>query len=304
MTASGNSSNNLHDPLLGAHMSISGGVWTAVERAVSIGCSTFQMFVKNNNQWRGKQLSAKDIATYKELRSKARIGPVIAHSTYLINLCAVEDRLLAKSREAFKDELMRCEQLGIEGLNVHPGAHRGAGEQEGIKRIAESLNMVHEQTPDFRVKTVLETTAGQGTSVGYRFEQLRSIIDLVEEKDRMGICIDTCHVFAAGYDLSTEEGYHRTFSEFEDVIGLSRLVAFHMNDSKRECGAHIDRHEHIGKGMIGLKGFSFLMNDRRFHQVPRILETPKGPEMAEDVMNMNVLRSLIRQKGLPGTGRS
>ena len=281
--------------LLGAHMSMIGGVWTAVERAALIGCTTFQMFVKNNNQWRGKPLAEDEIITYKELRSKARIGPVIAHSTYLINLCAIEPRLLKKSREAFQDELNRCAQLNIDGLNVHPGAHRGAGESEGIKRIAESLNISHERTPGIHVKTILETTAGQGTSVGHRFEQLRMIIDLVEEKDRMGVCIDTCHVFAAGYDLGTDKGYERTFNEFRDVIGFQRLAAFHMNDSKRECGSHIDRHEHIGKGMIGTRGFSLLMNDERFRRVPKILETPKGPEMAEDIENMNVLKNLMRK---------
>lgn len=282
--------------LLGAHMSIAGGISSAVERAVSIGCTTFQLFVKNNNRWQGKRLSDRDVATYKELLSKARIGPVVAHGTFLVNLCAVNPSYLSKSRATMKDELDRCEILGVEYFNFHPGSHMGAGDRDGIDRISESINIVHELTPGYRVKTVLETTAGQGTVLGHRFEQLRAIIDRVEEKDRMAVCVDTCHVFAAGYDLSTELGYKATFDEFEKVIGLDRLVAFHMNDSKRECGSHLDRHEHIGKGRIGLGGFALIMNDPRFVRIPKILETPKGPEMKEDVENMRVLRELIRRE--------
>lgn len=279
--------------LLGAHMSIAGGVATAVERAVSIGCTTFQLFVKNNTMWKGAPLTETDVTTYKELLSKARMGPIIAHGTFLVNLCAQNKSFLEKSRTTLKDELDRCERLGIEYLNFHPGSHMGAGEKEGIKRIAESINLLHAQTPGYRVKTVLETTAGQGTALGYRFEQLRSIIDLIDERQRMAVCIDTCHVFAAGYDLSTEEGYESSFADFETMIGLDRLVAFHVNDSKKECGSRVDRHDHIGKGCIGLGGFSLLMNDPRFAHLPKILETPKGPEMREDVENMRVLREMV-----------
>jgi len=276
-------------------MSIAGGIHLAVERGMSIGCTTMQMFVKNSNQWRSKPLTGTEIQTYKELLSKSTIAPVVVHDTYLINLCATDSGVLANSRAAFRDELDRCEALGVEYYNFHPGSHMGAGEADGIKLIAESLNLVHEQTRGYRVKSVLETTAGQGTSIGYRFEQLRSIIDLVEERERMAVCVDTCHIFAAGYELSTEIGYRRTFEEFDAVIGLPRLVAFHVNDAKRERGSRIDRHEHIGKGQIGLAGFRFLMNDERFASVPKILETEKGPEMKEDVRNMKVLRSLLRR---------
>jgi len=279
--------------LLGAHMSIAGGMPAAVERAVSIGCTTFQLFVKNNTRWKGIPLSDKEVATYKELLTKARMGPVVAHSTFLVNLCAVNKSYLEKSRGTLKDEFDRCERLGIDYLNFHPGSHMGTGEKEGIKRIAESINLLHALTPGYKVKTVLETTAGQGTAVGYRFEQLRSIIDLVEEQERMAVCIDTCHVFAAGYDLSTEHGYESTFADFDRIVGLNRLVAFHINDSKRECGSRVDRHDHIGKGCMGLRGFRLLMNDPRFVDLPKILETPKGPEMEEDVENMRVLRGLI-----------
>jgi len=279
--------------LLGAHMSIAGGVHTAIERAVRIGCTALQMFVKNNNQWKGKALSDEDVATYKDALSKARIGPVVVHDTYLINLCASDRSILRKSRDALTDELQRCEKLGVDYLNFHPGAHMGRGEKEGIERIAESLNMIHTRTKGFRVKSVIESTAGQGTALGYKFEQLKDMIDLVDEQERMAVCIDTCHIFAAGYDIVSEEGYHRTFREFDDIIGLDRLVAFHVNDSKRELGSRVDRHEHIGKGKIGLEGFRLIMNDERFVNIPKILETPKSDDMHEDVENMAVLKGLI-----------
>jgi deoxyribonuclease-4 len=281
--------------LLGAHMSIAGGVHCAVERAASIGCTTMQMFVKNNNQWRGKPLEPEDIATYKKLLRESSIGPVVVHDTYLINLCATDNDILQKSRNALKDELDRCEALDVEYLNFHPGSHMGAGEMEGIQRIAESLNLIHEQTSGYRVKSVIETTAGQGTAIGYRFEHLKQIIDLVEQPDRMAVCVDTCHIFAAGYDIVTEAGYEQTFREFDSIIGLTRLVAFHVNDAKRERGSRIDRHEHIGKGTIGKAGFRLLMNDERFRAIPKILETPKEADMKEDVKNMKVLRSLMKQ---------
>lgn len=277
-------------------MSIEGGVHKAVERALGIGCTTLQLFVKNNNRWKGPTLKEDDIATYKALLSKSRIGPVVAHSAYLINLCATNKIFLEKSREAFKEELDRAELLGIEYLNFHPGAHMGAGEEEGIKRIAESLNIAHDQTPGYRVKSVLEGTAGQGTALGYRFEQLKAIIDLVEQKDRMAVCLDTCHLYAAGYDIATEEGYEKTFQEFDAILGLKRLVAFHVNDSKKGLGSRVDRHEHIGKGAIGLEGFRLLMNDRRFRNIPKILETPKGPDLKEDVENMKTLKRLIKKR--------
>jgi deoxyribonuclease-4 len=281
--------------LLGAHMSIAGGVHTAVERATRIGCTTMQIFVKNNNQWKGKPLADEDVATYKELRAKASITPVVAHDTYLINLCARDRSVLAKSRRTLKDELDRSERLGIEYLNFHPGSHVGRGERDGIERIAESINMIHDLTPGFRVKSVLETTAGQGTAIGYRFEHLRAIIDRVVEPQRMAVCVDTCHVFAAGYDISTERGYEDTITAFDAILGLDRLVAFHVNDSKRELGSRVDRHEHIGHGRLGIAAFRFLMNDPRFTHVPKILETPKGKEMKEDVQNMRILRGLVRR---------
>jgi len=285
------------DPiLLGAHMSIAGGIHTAVERAISVNCTALQLFVKNSNQWQARPLPVEDVSTYKNLLAESRIGPVVVHDSYLINLCAVDDAILQKSRLALKDELERSEQIGAQFLNFHPGSHMGAGEQEGIKRIAESLNIIHDQTKGYRVKSVLEITAGQGTSIGYRFEHLRGIIDLVDERERMAVCVDTCHAFAAGYDLSTENGYEATFDEFDRIIGLDRLAAFHVNDSKREFNSRVDRHEHIGKGKIGTLGFRLLMNDPRFKKIPKILETPKGPDLKEDIVNLKLLRSLVRKK--------
>ncbi|MBU2444938.1 MAG: deoxyribonuclease IV [Bacteroidetes bacterium] len=279
--------------LLGAHTSISGGVDTAIDRAVKIKCSTIQIFTKNNNQWRAAPLTEETVRNYKNKLRLTKIKPVVAHDSYLINLCAKDETILIKSREAFIEELKRCELLSISFLNFHPGAHLGQGESDGIKIIAESLNIAHDQTPKFKVKSMIETTAGQGTNIGYRFEQIRKIIDLVEDKKRLAVCIDTCHIFAGGYDIRTEKTYENTFDELKKIIGFKYLKAFHLNDSKKEFGSRVDRHEHIGKGYIGLNGFRFLMNDKRFENIPKILETPKGPEMLEDVMNMKVLRKLV-----------
>lgn len=282
--------------LLGTHVSIAGGVDKAVERAAKIGCTTFQIFTKNSNQWKATPLSDKVVQNYKRLLKLTKIKPVIAHDSYLINLCAKDKSILKKSREAFIDELMRCEILGINYLNFHPGSHMGMGEEDGIKLVAESINLAHEKTKGFKVKSMIETTAGQGTSIGYRFEQIRKIIDLVEDKKRLAVCVDTCHIFAAGYDIRTEKSYLRTIEEFDSIIGLKFLKAFHLNDSKKGLGERVDRHEHIGKGKIGLNGFRFIMNDERFFNIPKVLETPKGEDMKEDIINMRVLRSLIRSK--------
>ena len=283
------------EPLIGAHQSIAGGIHTAFERAQKVGCVTLQVFVKNNNQWKGKPLTDEDIANYKTASSKSSIAPVVAHSCYLINLCAMNPDILKKSREAFVDELQRCEKLGIRLFNFHPGAHLGAGEKEGIKKIIGSLNWIHDQANGYNVLSVLETTAGQGSSIGYRFEHLREIIDGVDDPHRMAVCIDTCHIFAAGYNISNEEGYEKTMKEFDDIIGLHRLVAIHTNDSKRELGSRVDRHEHIGRGCIGREGFRLLMQDGRLRHIPKILETPKGEDLKEDVVNLRLLRALAEQ---------
>ncbi|MBI4547270.1 MAG: deoxyribonuclease IV [Ignavibacteriae bacterium] len=282
------------EPLIGAHESIAGGIHKAFERAESVGCRVLQVFTKNSNQWSAKPLTDEDIANYKTTASKSSIKHVIAHDSYLINLCAKDRSILRKSREALLDELNRCEMLGIKYLNFHPGSHMGAGEKEGIRMIVDSLSWVHQQANGYQVKSVLETTAGQGSAVGHRFEHLREIIDGVDEPERMAVCIDTCHIFAAGYDIRTEEVYERTMKEFDDIVGLERLVAFHVNDSKKPLGSRVDRHEHIGNGAIGEIGFRCLMLDTRVQEIPKILETPKGKDLKEDRMNLRILEKLAK----------
>jgi deoxyribonuclease-4 len=279
--------------LIGAHTSISGGVPSSVDLAEKLNFSAMQIFSKNNNRWMAKSFTESVINEFKTKLNSSGIKFTVVHDSYLINLCSLNDDLLEKSRTAFLDELIRCEQLGIPYLNFHPGAHGGAGEEEGIKLIAESLNIVHGKSKDYKTSSMIEVTAGQGSAVGYKFEHIRKIIDLVEQKERMSVCIDTAHIFAAGYDIRTPGAYEKTMKEFDEIIGLDRLKCFHMNDSKKELGSRVDRHEHIGKGFIGLEGFRNIMNDKQLERVPKILETPKGKEQLEDVENIKVLLSLI-----------
>lgn len=280
--------------LLGAHTSIAGGVSKAVERADKFGFTAMQIFTKNNNRWFAKPLDEKEIDAFKTKLKNSHIKFVVSHDAYLINLCATDKEILKKSRRAFLDELERCELLSIPHLNFHPGSHLGAGENDGIKLIAESINITHDKTKGYKVSSMLETTAGQGTAIGYRFEQLQQIIELVEQKERMTVCIDTAHIFAAGYDIKDPKNFKKVIKEFDEIIGLERLKCFHMNDSKKPLGSRVDRHEHIGKGFIGLEGFSNIMNDRRLKRIPKILETPKGKEQLEDLENLAVLKSLIK----------
>ncbi len=274
-------------------MSVAGGLHTAFERGMRIGCTTMQIFVKNASTWTGKPLTPDAVASYKAAGAKATIAPVIAHAAYLINLCARSDDVRLKSRQGLADELLRCSLLGVDGLVVHPGAHRGGGESDGLARIAESLNVVHTELPEAGTRTLLETTAGQGTTLGYRFEHLRRIIDLVEDQARVAVCLDTCHLFAAGYAIHTEGGWERTMRELEEIIGMEKVVAVHVNDSKREFGSRIDRHDHIGKGRLGDTAFRMVMNDPRLRGVPKILETEKSEDMHEDIENMARLTALV-----------
>jgi len=274
-------------------MSIAGGVHTAFERGMRCGCTTMQVFVKNSNQWSARAPAPPDIDLYRAAASASSIAPVVAHASYLINLCAINAATLHRSRDAYVDELQRCAAFGIAALIFHPGAHMGAGEEEGIRRIADSLNVIHERTPGIPTFTTLECTAGQGSALGYRFEQLRKIMDGVEARARMRVCLDTCHLFASGYGISTEQEWEHTFAEFDAVVGFPALVAVHVNDSKREFNSRVDRHEHIGKGLIGLTAFRMLMNDPRFQAIPKILETDKSEDMHEDVENLAVLKSLV-----------
>lgn len=281
--------------ILGAHTSIAGGFDKAVALASKLNFNAMQIFSKNNNQWAAKPITPNMADLFRNTLAQSEIAFVVVHDSYLINLCAIKPELLERSREAFIEELQRCEILGIPYLNFHPGTHGGQGETDGIKIIAESINIAHEKTKGFQVGSMLEMTAGQGTSIGHRFEHIRGIIDLVEEKERMSVCIDTAHIFAAGYDIKTPEGYKQTFKEFDDVIGLNKLKCFHINDSKKELGSRVDRHEHIGKGYIGEDGFANLMNDESLVHVPKILETPKGKDQKEDLVNIAALKKLIRK---------
>jgi deoxyribonuclease-4 len=254
-----------------------------------------QIFTKNNNRWYAKELSENEIEKFRMRLESSKIKFVVAHDSYLINLCSKELEMLNKSRDSFLDELKRCELLGIPHLNFHPGAHLGLGEDEGIKIIAESLNFAHSKTPGYKVTSMIEATAGQGSAIGYKFEHLRKIIDLVEEKDRITICIDTAHIFAAGYDIKDSTNYEIVINEFDNIVGLDKLKCIHMNDSKKPLGSKVDRHEHIGKGFIGLQGFTNIMNDKRIEHIPKILETPKGKEQLEDLVNIKILKSLIKK---------
>lgn len=280
--------------LIGAHIFVNGGVDSAITKAEEFGFTAIQIFTRNNNRWTSKPLSDKEINAFKEKLASSNIKVVVSHDSYLINLCAVDPDNLEKSRLAFKDELDRCEQLGIPYLNFHPGSHGGAGEDEGIKLIAESLNLLHQQTKGYKVKSMLEATAGQGNALGYKFEQLAKIIELVEEKERMCVCIDTAHIFAAGYNIKDPKEYKKVMKNFDDIIGLDLLKCIHMNDSKKPLGSRVDRHDHIGKGEIGLDGFSNIMNDKRLKDVALILETPKGKEQLEDLENVKTLLSLVK----------
>jgi deoxyribonuclease-4 len=283
------------EQLLGAHTSINGGVSTAVDLAERLGFTAMQIFTKNNNRWYAKELSENEIEKFRMRLESSKIKFVVAHDSYLINLCSKELEMLNKSRDSFLDELKRCELLGIPHLNFHPGAHLGLGEDEGIKIIAESLNVAHSKTPGYKVTSMIEATAGQGSAIGYKFEHLRKIIDLVEEKDRITICIDTAHIFAAGYDIKDSTNYEIVINEFDNIVGLDKLKCIHMNDSKKPLGSKVDRHEHIGKGFIGLQGFTNIMNDKRIEHIPKILETPKGKEQLEDLVNIKILKSLIKK---------
>lgn len=280
--------------LLGAHMSVSGGLSLAFQRAQSIGINTMQVFTKNQNRWEQKPAPAEEIERWFQAQAATGIGPVVSHAAYLINLGTPDDALWEKSVDALIDELTRAEQLGILGVVLHPGAHVGSGEEAGIARVAAGLNRAHAATAGFKTLTLLETTAGQGSTLGYRFEQLRAMMDATDAPERVGFCLDTCHIFVAGYDIRTPESYAATMSEFDELLGLERLQCIHMNDAKKPLGSRVDRHDHIGTGELGLAAFGFFLNDPRLARVPKILETPKSEDMHEDVENLKVLRGLIQ----------
>jgi deoxyribonuclease-4 len=277
-------------------MSIAGGVHLALQRAKSIGCNAVQLFVKSSNQWRAKPLSSEEIDLFHEESASFTPGFVIAHTSYLINIASPDQALLKKSAASLLVELQRCAILGIPHLVLHPGSHRGAGVDQGISTIAGTINRLYEETAGDRTSILLEITAGAGNTIGSRFEELAAIIDLIEDRSRVGICFDTCHAFTAGYDIRTKKAYNATFRALDETIGFDYLRAFHLNDSLKEFGSHKDRHTHIGQGEIGIDAFSYLMKDKRFIDRPMVLETPKGPDLKEDVENLALLRSLRSAK--------
>lgn len=278
----------------GTHASASGGVDKALQRAADVGATSCQIFSKNERQWIAKPLDPGVVERFHSERARLQIRQMVIHDSYLINLASPKDDVLEKSMLAFTEELQRAEELDILYLVTHPGAHTGSGVEAGIRTFADSLNRIFDAMPQNPTISCLETTAGQGTSLGRTFEEIASIIDLVEDSSRVAVCLDTCHVFAAGYDLRTEESTRAVINEFDRVIGLDRLKVLHLNDSKQPLGSHKDRHEHIGKGEIGLPAFRELVNDARLDGLPGILETEKDPSGDMDRMNLKVLRSLVK----------
>ena len=251
-----------------------------------------QIFVKNNMQWFARPLTREEIKAFRHHPQRRELAAVFAHANYLINLAATNPQFHANSMRALSEELMRADQLGLPFLVLHPGAHLGAGEEAGLEKIVASIDEIFGRLPKVKTRIALETTAGQGSCLGHTFQHLSDIIGKVREPERLCVCLDTAHVFAAGYDLTSEAGTRRMFREFDRTIGLQHLVALHLNDSKTARGSRVDRHEHIGKGKIGLAAFRFIMRDRRFRKIPKVLETPKGKDLREDVENMKTLRGL------------
>ncbi len=279
-------------------MSISGGLAKAIDRGIAAGCGVIQIFTQNSNQWRGKAVSDSDASLFREKREEAGFNDIVSHDIYLINLAAAPGEVRDKSLAAFFEEMERCARLGIDKIVMHPGSHLGEGEETGIRRIVKAFDTLLEKGGDFTGKILLENTAGQGTNIGFRFEHLREIRDRSAFPERFGFCFDTCHAFAAGYDFTTDEGYCEVFDEFDRLLGLENLLAFHCNDSKKGLGSRVDRHEHIGRGTLGLSGFRLLMNDERFARIPKILETPKGDHEEMDAVNLKTLRDLVSKGGL------
>lgn len=285
-------------PILGAHESIAGGYFRAVEIAHRVGCNCVQIFTKNNNQWRAKELTDDDVEQFRGRLAELKITHPIAHDSYLINLATPDKELWKKSVDAFVVELQRADRLGIPYVVTHPGAYTTSSESAGIKAVARALNEVHRQTRGIKSKCLLENTAGQGSCLGHRFEHLAAIWEGVKDPDRIGgVCIDTCHTFAAGYALGTEKDYKATMRELDQTVGLKQVRAFHLNDSAKPLGSHVDRHAGIGRGHMGKEPFRHLLNDPRFKKIPMYLETPKGEEQGKDLdtINLQTLRRLVKK---------
>jgi deoxyribonuclease-4 len=281
-------------PLLGSHVPTVGGVSAAIDRGLGIGCTAMQIFVKNNMQWFAKPLPEDEVEAFTTHPRRDRLGAVVAHAGYLINLGVEGTENHDKSLRSLTDEMLRCEQLGIRSLVLHPGSHLGTGMDAGIACVVRNLDRLHAEHPTLKVRITLETTAGQGACIGARFEEIAAIIDGVADPKRLEVCLDTAHAFAAGYDLSLPKGAEKTFAEFDRVIGISRLSVLHINDSKSALGSRVDRHDNLGKGRIGLDTFRWIMRSKELALIPKILETPKGKDLAEDVEAMALLRSFLK----------
>lgn len=278
---------------LGAHVSIAGGVDKAFTRAKEIGCTAFQIFTKSNRQWQAKPLETEVVALYRRHQHETGL-PVVCHASYLLNLAAPDETVWRKSLEALVTELERCELLGITYLVLHPGAHMGAGVEAGIARVVQALDEVHRRLPAYQVKVTLEITAGQGTALGSKFEEIAQIIAACRQPERLAVCFDTCHALAAGYEFRTPASYEQMMAEFDRVIGLDRLKVFHLNDSEKDLGSRVDRHAHIGEGCIGLEPFGYFLNDPRLAEIPFVIETPVDDDPADNIRNLTALRELVK----------
>jgi deoxyribonuclease-4 len=281
----------------GAHESIGGGLSSAVYRGQQATCDTIQLFNKSSNQWQAKELREEEVEPFLAAIDETGVTVACSHTSYLINIASPDPDLEARSCESLAEELARCDLLEIPHLVLHPGSHVGTGAAAGVERVARNLDRLFAAQPDNQVTLCLETTAGQGSHLGCTFEELAGIIDRIEAQERVGVCLDTCHLFAAGYPLADLEDYRRTMAQFAEIIGLERLKVIHLNDSQTPLGARRDRHEHIGKGEIGLEAFRHIVNDPRLKNIPMIIETPKGEDLAEDIENLRVLRSLVKKPG-------
>lgn len=289
--------------LTGAHMSIAGGVDRAVERGLKVGCRSMQIFTRNASQWTAPPLDPEVARRFREALKTSGIAPVVSHDSYLINLASGDAALRERSMATFREEMDRAEALGLLGVVTHPGAHLGQGEEAGLDRVAEAFLRLLEATRGYQVRVLVENTAGQGTSLGWRFEHLARILERTGGHPRIGVCLDTCHLHAAGYDLTTPEGYRETMSAFDRLVGFDRLACFHLNDCLKPRGSRVDRHTHIGKGTLGLDAFRRLLTDRRFRNLPGILETPKtGDGVKEDRRNLRTLERLAAGPPPPKAG--
>lgn len=290
-------------PPLGAHVSVAGGMPRSIARATELGCTAIQIFVKNASQWKGKDTPEAEVLEFRTAHAGSAVGPLVAHASYLINLCGTDPVILEKSREALADELRRAARLGVQGLVLHPGAHLGAGEEAGADCVAASLDAVLAAVPDVPTRVLLENTAGQGSCLGYRLEHLARIRERVSQPDRVGVCIDTCHSFAAGYAIHETAGYEDFLAEIEGLLGFAALGCIHVNDSVRPFNSRRDRHAHIGEGEIGLDAFARFLTDPRLAQVPMVLETEPGDDMEGHRRDLEILRGLVSPRKKTGTRR-